>query len=429
MARPRTPVGTFGAIAFRTTSAGVTARCRFRDTDGRLRQVTATGPTIRAAERELKTRLAGRSDRSSSAGPITADTPFLKLVAFWLEDLDLEERLAPTTRQLYEWNMRHLVLPTFEHLNLREITVSRVDRFLKAQAKVSYNRAKQSKVVLSSALGLAVRYEAIARNPVLATARLRKPTHTTLALTEQQVQAIREAVAGWRTGAGLSGPKPDRQLGQIIEVMLGTSARIGEVLALRRCDVDLRADPPTVALTGTIVSPKGRSTYRQDHPKTSSSARIVAVPSFAAAVLRERLTDTAGRDATDLLFHTRNDTPLTTNNIRRRLRAVLAEAGIGGVTPHAFRRTVATAVDRAAGTDLAAELLGHTSAAITRQHYIEKSKTVDARTAEILERLAPRPTRDSKTDAWRDHPADRSSTFEPESARRSGSRHAGRPSL
>jgi hypothetical protein len=31
-----------------------------------------------------------------------------------------------------------------------------------------------------------------------------------------------------------SGPKPDGQLGAIIEVMLGTSARIGEVLAIRR---------------------------------------------------------------------------------------------------------------------------------------------------------------------------------------------------
>jgi hypothetical protein len=29
-------------------------------------------------------------------------------------------------------------------------------------------------------------------------------------------------------------PKPDGQLGAIVEVMLGTSARIGDVLAIRR---------------------------------------------------------------------------------------------------------------------------------------------------------------------------------------------------
>ena len=43
-----------------------------------------------------------------------------------------------------------------------------------------------------------------------------------------------------------------------------------------------------------------------------------------------------------LIFFSRNGTPLTTNNIRRRLRAVLEEAGIEGVTPHSFLRTVAT---------------------------------------------------------------------------------------
>ena len=34
---------------------------------------------------------------------------------------------------------------------------------------------------------------------------------------------------------------------------------------------------------------------------------------------------------------TRNGTPLTTISIRRRLRSVLSDAGIQGVTPHAFR--------------------------------------------------------------------------------------------
>lgn len=86
---------------------------------------------------------------------------------------------------------------------------------------------------------------------------------------------------------------------------------------------------------------------------------------------------------------------MTTNNVRRRLRAILDEAGISGVTPHAFRRTVATVVDRAAGTDLAAELLGHTSSAITRAHCIEKDVRVDPRTADALEALAPRDADDA----------------------------------
>jgi len=93
-------------------------------------------------------------------------------------------------------------------------------------------------------------------------------------------------------------------------------------------------------------------------------------------------------DAEHLIFFSRNQTPLTTNNVRRQLRATLGEAGISGVTPHSFRpRWV---LDRAGGADLAAEMLGHTSSEITKRHYIEPDDNVNPVTAEILESLAPR---------------------------------------
>ena len=59
------------------------------------------------------------------------------------------------------------------------------------------------------------------------------------------------------------------------------------------------------------------------------------------------------------------------------------------MTPHSFRRTVATVLDRAAGADLAAEMLGHTSSKITKEHYIEPDEAVNPVTAEILQVLAP----------------------------------------
>jgi integrase len=391
MARPRTPIGTFGEIYFEPTLNGqVRARARFRDDDGQLRRVQATGATQKAAERNLKTLLCQRTSHSTGTGELTRDSSFTQLVEVWLEDLDLEGRVAPSTRDLYERNVRKLVMPAFENYTLREITISKVDRFLKAQANRSYSRAKQAKVVLNLAFGLAVRYEAIPRNPVTGTARLRKPPSTTMALSITQVEAIRHAVRAWRRGGGLSGPKPDGQLESIIEVMLGTSARIGEVLALRKCDVDVTCSPATARLCGTIISPNGKPTHRQDHPKTSKSTRTVSVPTFTAEVLRQRLVVVAKEDPEHLPFFSRNHTALTTNNARRRLRTILAEAGIKGVTPHSFRRTVATVLDRAAGADLAAEMLGHTSSEITKAHYIEPDERVNPVTAEILRSLAPR---------------------------------------
>lgn len=69
-------------------------------------------------------------------------------------------------------------------------------------------------------------------------------------------------------------------------------------------------------------------------------------------------------------------------------------SGVEGVTPHSFRRTVATFLDRAGGADLAAEMLGHTSARITKEHYIEPDEKVNPVRAEILEALAPKVARD-----------------------------------
>lgn len=165
------------------------ARTRYRDDDGRLRRVQATAPTEKAAERELKAQLARRASHTGSVGELSPDSPFTQLVDVWLDDLDLEGRLAQSTRQLYERNMRKLVLPAFENYTLREITISKVDRFLKAQATKSHSRAQQSKVVLNLAFGLAVRYEAIPRNPVTGTTRLRKPPSETIALSHDQVDA------------------------------------------------------------------------------------------------------------------------------------------------------------------------------------------------------------------------------------------------
>jgi integrase len=72
----------------------------------------------------------------------------------------------------------------------------------------------------------------------------------------------------------------------------------------------------------------------------------------------------------------------------------LEGTGVEGITPHSFRRTVATFLDRAGGADLAAEMLGHTSAQITKAHYIEPDEMVNPVTAEILEALAPKVVRD-----------------------------------
>jgi integrase len=392
--RPRTDIGTFGEI--RTAKAGsgrVQAMTRFRDSDGRLRRVSTTGATKAAAVAALKRKLAGRESFGDMGEGVTADTPFPTLAQLWLEEVQMDPNLSEGTKEIYERQLRTLLMPAFEHFTVREITVARVERFLKRQHARSYARAKLSKVMLNLLMKFAMRHEAIRTNPVAATTPLRKPPAPPKALTMAELEAIRHAAATWRTGPNMQGPKPDGQVGDIIEVMLGSSARIGEALALRRCDVDMTVSPPTVQFRGTVVVRKATGVQRQEAPKTDHSNRTVAIPQFAAEVIRKRLALTPDGDPEHLLFFTRQGTPLTPYNVRRTFRLVLEQAGLSGrrITPHSFRKTVATLISREADDETAAEMLGHAATRITRQHYIERQQVANPATAEILEKLAPHP--------------------------------------
>ncbi|WP_210479603.1 site-specific integrase [Naasia sp. SYSU D00948] len=390
--RPRTDIGTFGEI--RTAKAGsgkVQATTRIRDSDGRLRRLSATGATKAAAIAALKRKAANRDSFGDTGEAVTADTPVPTLARLWLEEVQMDPNLSEGTKETYERQLRTLLMPAFEHFTLREITVARVERFLKSQAAKSYARAKLSKVMLNLLMKFAMRHEAIRNNPVAATTPLRKPPAPPKALTMAELQAIRQAAATWRTAPGVMGPRPDGQVSGIIEVMLGSSARIGEALALRRCDVDMTANPPTVQFRGTVVVRKGKGVLRQESPKTDRSNRTVAIPQFAAEVIRKRLALTPDGDPEHLLFFTRHGTPLTPYNVRRTFRLVLDLAGLSGqrITPHSFRKTVATLISREANDEMAAEMLGHAATRITRQHYIERENVANPATAAILEKLAP----------------------------------------
>lgn len=388
MARPRTPIGTYGDPYYEETDGGrQIAVVRFRDFDGRTRKIKAVGRSKAEALRRLKKKIANHEAASVGEEDLTADSLFVELADAWLQWLDDTKRLAPSTRYRYERDLRTLVLPAFENYALREITVRKVDRLLKQLHERSYDRAQKAKVVLNLAFKLAVRWEVLDRNPVTGVDTLRRPPHQAQALTLETVKFVRSRVAEWQEGAdGKPGPRPDGQVLAIIETMLGTSARIGEVLALRRCDVNLDGEHPTVRIAGTIISIDNGKTFRQDHPKTARSRRTVYIPDFTVKALRERLDKIGDVEPHHLIFSTRNGTPITTNNFRRSLRHILKGTEAEHVTPHAFRRTVATTVDRVQGIDLAAELLGHTSTEITRVHYIEPNQYVNRVTAEILEK-------------------------------------------
>lgn len=384
--RPRVPIGTHGAINTRRDGGRVVAETRVRDLDGRLRQVRASGPTAAAARTRLLERIRERPSLPSS-GVLRPTSSFADLADLWLADLDLRD-LAGNTKESYRTCLRLHVRPAFEHYTLAEVTTGRVEWFLAKQAKVSPSQARQTRTLLNMLFGYALRHDAIGRNPVEGTSQLRRAKVTPQALTLQQIAAIREAAARWRSEPGLPGPKPDGQVRDIIEVLLGTAMRPGEVLALRPCDIEDLPAGMVASVNGTVVQRKGSGVERQSRPKTDASVRRISVPEFAAVVLRRRIAGMPGPGQTRTVFASRGGGPLSPYNVRRTFREFLkiADLGDSGISLRWYRPTGATVIARGIGTDAAAAFLGHTSTLITEGHYIEPDCAVDLTPAAHLER-------------------------------------------
>ena len=382
--RPPTGLGTWGSVRTTQVREGAfRSRTRIRDKDGVPREVTATGTTRAAAERALRDKLVERVIPTEHL--ITADTTVGKLAKLWLQYLRDEGRIENTTINEYERVLTKVVIPELGGVRLRELTTSRLDMFLVALRAISASRQRKTKVVLGAMLGLAVRHDALVVNPVQQTSRIHREKSETRSLTLEDLETVRQALRTWSTQTR-PGPKASSDMADIIDLMLATGARIGEILAVRWADVELDAARPNLTINGTIKTEPDKGTYRKPSPKSDASVRTVVLPDFAVGVLRRRRGATR-ENPIDAVFPTRNGTWQQVNNVERRWRQIRKDTGLDWVTPHTFRKTVATLISERVDTETASQQLGHSSPAITREFYISKP-AIAADVAHVLEELA-----------------------------------------
>ena len=143
-----------------------------------------------------------------------------------------------------------------------------------------------------------------------------------------------------------------------------------------------------VDVTGTAILKTGHGAVRQSHPKTEHSVCRIALPEFAATVLRARLAATGQSDSERIIYAYRSSGPFSSYNDRRTFRVFMELAGLDetDVTLRRYRRTGATVIARGGSADAAAAFLGHGSTATTEGHYIEPDRAVDHEPAELLQR-------------------------------------------
>lgn len=403
MARQKLVVGTYGDINCTKRANGTwLARARYCDVDGVVREYRKSGETKNKARANLKAFFVEHTGTFGD-GAIAPDDTVQELLDLWFAKMEKADG-GPNSETLerYRYHMRWVLdSDKTEHplgaYQLRHIRPVIIQAALDS-AGVSADMRKRIRSVLVRAFNMAIFHEALNGNPATAVPSVPVPKVKKKPVAVKDLDAVRAAIREWANAERRNGPK-SVDLPDIVDMLIATGMRIGELLALRWSDIELTAPPerrddetwfPWLMVNGQITS-KGK---RVDYGKTHAAIRPIALPDWAVALLRRRKVAQPPNDL-DAVFVSRNGTWHFPGNVQSRLWHIrqLDEyadiAALRDVSPHSFRRTVATEIDEVYDAEAAKDQLGHTSKTVTERHYINRRLVVpDYRAA--TERLAPR---------------------------------------
>jgi integrase len=348
------------------------------------------GPSRREAERALTARkreVDTRTWREPSSETLAAYS------ARWLAHRDPARvggggrtRLARSTFEGYELNLRLHVLPRLGSRPLSALTTQDVDQLiadLEAEGRAP-GTIRNVVVPLRTLLGDAVRQGLLLANPA-ARADLPPPQDFTgKEIPAEHTDAIRQALVDAAPTDPLRG-EPDLYCVCLHDIALGTGLRLGELRALRWGDVDRERRLVRVE----------RAYSRQElrRPKTDSGVRAVPLFPSVDRAFRELAVRALPRgrySPQELVFASVRGTPLHPSNFNRRdWRPALERAGLAehGYRFHDLRHTcVSRLIAAGADVKLVQAVAGHANPMITLKRY---SHLLDSRVTEAAERFDP----------------------------------------
>jgi integrase len=366
MARPPLALGHHGTVKITREGSQWVARCRVRDLDGVTRRVERWGPSRTAAQRALQDELHQR--RGERTELLRSESRFRDATAVWMGKI--AERREDSTADTYRHWLEGLVLPQLGELRLYECDVAQIDAFFtrleKARRTVEHedgsitekiryaaNTRRTIRAIVTGIMQQAVLHQAIASNPVRELERIESPKGHRKApprgLTAEERRRLLACVDADKIAVGADLP-------DLIRFAIGSGLRVGELCAVRWIDLNLDGIPvvteddmrlvPVVAVRQNVYPVKGKG-LAVHGGKTATALRIVPLPELVTARLRARrhgdenpewpVFAAAGRDG--------QPTYRWPSNVRRSVRAVREQVGLGWMTPHTWRRTYATILD------------------------------------------------------------------------------------
>jgi len=296
--------------------------------------------------------------------------------------------LSKTTQDRYANVIKVHLMPTFGQLCLRDLTPLAVQRYFSgmAQSPLSYESRDKIRDVLSSALGSAVQYGLLVRNPVqgLKVPPPKKGRRSKPYITPDQFHALL---------ANLQEP-----YASMIFVAVCTGFRVSELVGLRWRNVHVESSSITIderCCRGDWSAPKSDASNATVAVNRAVIERILRLKSLVVTMRAgraiRRVAAVKSDRPEDLVFQSPlKGGPMQDSNVLvRHLKPAAKKQGIGWVNWQVLRRSFATWL-KIAGADVkdAQALMRHSRASTTLDIYQQFVPESQRRVVENLGRLA-----------------------------------------
>ena len=286
--------------------------------------------------------------------------------AQWLESK--KEAVRPSSWVSMEGALRRHLLPQLGDVQLRHLTRALIVGAY-ARMGISPKTTHNAHLVLHRCLADAVEERLILRNPADRAHTLPRDARPEMRTwTREEVRRFLAHARGDSFAA-------------MWRLFVTTGMRRGEVLALRREDIDL--DGGFLMVRRSLV--RGLNGWTTNPPKTAKSRRRVDLDPATVAALRRHILAQAVVGIDGCLFADAVGRSLDPDGVSGRFERLLRDSGLPRIRLHDLRHTAATLM-LAAGVNpkVVSERLGHASVVITLDTYSHVLPSLQADAAAAL---------------------------------------------
>ena len=332
---------------------------RYTDWQGKRRKSTKRGfATKREAEEWLRNFL------------ITQKADFdMKFEDFWkMYYADMETRLREHTMRTKKYIVELKILPYFGNKRVNDITAADIRQWQNELIKMGYSPTylKTINNQLSAIFNYAVRYYDLKSNPCAKAGSMGKSKAEEMDFwTGEEFRKFIDSVMNKRLSY------------MAFMTLYWTGMRLGELLALNPNDVDL--EKRTIAITKSYQRLGKKDVITL--PKTSKSKRVITIPEFLAADIKDYMDSLYDLQEDDRLF------PITKYYLEHEMQRGIKESGVKRIRVHDLRHSHASMLIELGFSPLEiANRLGHEKVETTLNTYSHLYPNKQTKLAERLDR-------------------------------------------